>query len=125
MNTTELRSILSTLGLSQGDLARLILTSPSAVNLRATGEQVVPGPVAAYLRLILSLSPALQAKEISRLGGETMSIDACTPSNSLAKTAAESFPWCSIMGWSSALTVPCNMTAPISRARWQARSIFP
>ncbi|MDB5395473.1 MAG: hypothetical protein JWM91_2979 [Rhodospirillales bacterium] len=36
---------------------------------------MVPGPVAAYLRLILTLPPALQAKEISRLGGETMSID--------------------------------------------------
>jgi transcriptional regulator with XRE-family HTH domain len=75
MNAAELRSILSALGLSQVDLARLILISTRAVNLWATGERVVPGPVAAYLRLILSLPPALRVKEVSRLGGQTMSID--------------------------------------------------
>jgi DNA-binding transcriptional regulator YiaG len=62
MNAAELRSILSALGLSQVDLARLILISPRAVNLWATGERVVPGPVAAYLRLILSLPPRSASK---------------------------------------------------------------
>jgi DNA-binding transcriptional regulator YiaG len=62
MNAAELRSILSALGLSQVDLARLILISTRAVNLWATGERVVPGPVAAYLRLILSLPPRSASK---------------------------------------------------------------
>ncbi len=45
------------------------------MNLWATGEREVPGPVAAYLRLLLSLPPALLAKEISKLKGDAMILE--------------------------------------------------
>lgn len=70
MSASELRVTLATLGLSQVDLARLLGVTARAVNLWATDERGVPGPAAAYLRLLLGLPKALQAKELARLNQE-------------------------------------------------------
>jgi hypothetical protein len=70
MNVDELRETLASLAISQVDLARLLGVTSRAVSLWATDERGVPGPASAYLRLLLSLPKALQAKEFARLKQE-------------------------------------------------------
>jgi hypothetical protein len=70
MNADELRQSLSSLAITQLDLARLLGVTSRAVSLWATDERGVPGPAAAYLRLLLALPKALQAKELATLKQE-------------------------------------------------------
>lgn len=67
MNASDLRSTLSEIGLSQIDLARLVDVTPRAVSLWLAAQREIPGPVAAYLRLMLSLPVAQRALELARL----------------------------------------------------------
>lgn len=71
MDATEFRGALAALELTQVDLGRLVSVTPRGVNLWAMGEREVPGPVAAYLGLLLSLPRALQVQELSKLHRRT------------------------------------------------------
>lgn len=64
----SLRDVLDRLGLRQVELARLLDVSPRTVSLWATGETAVPGPVAAYLRVVQARPDALHV-ELKRLAG--------------------------------------------------------
>lgn len=75
MEPTDLRELLETLGLSQADFARLIDVTPRAVNLWTSADRAIPGPVAAYLRLLASIPAALRAQEFSRLTKEAIVTD--------------------------------------------------
>lgn len=62
-----LKRILSHLGLTQTDLARLLAVSPRTVSLWATGEINLPGPVKAYLRMLQSADQSIRTVEFRRL----------------------------------------------------------
>jgi transcriptional regulator with XRE-family HTH domain len=71
MKGLELRPLLEKLRISQADLARLVGVTPRAVNSWATSEQEeVPGPVAAYIQLLVSLPLDYQRRELMRLRPE-------------------------------------------------------
>jgi hypothetical protein len=70
MNAAEFKTILTDLGIKQTDLALLIGVTPRAISLWVTQARSVPDPVAAYLRLLVSLPKALQEKELARLKNE-------------------------------------------------------
>lgn len=74
MATHSLKSILDQLGLKQAELARLLDVSPRTVSLWATGETALPGPVAAYLRVVRSRPDVLHL-ELKRLGGREKMLD--------------------------------------------------
>src|SRR5262245_56947988 len=67
MNGSELKSVLGRLSLKQTELAQLLDVSPRAVSTWATGESPVPGPVAAYLRVLQSLPPEQLRSELATL----------------------------------------------------------
>lgn len=68
MKGSEFRSALEQLKVSQADFARLVDVTSRAVNSWATDEQgEVPGPVAAYARLLSALPQEQQFRELSRL----------------------------------------------------------
>jgi hypothetical protein len=71
MNGTELKSVLGRLGLKQTEFAQLLDVSARAVSTWATGENPVPGPVAAYLRVLQSLPPEQLRLELSKLERNT------------------------------------------------------
>lgn len=71
----SLKRILERIGLKQTELARLLDVSPRTVSLWATGEVNLPGPVAAYLRLLQAAGPDLVATEMSRLTGRPRMFD--------------------------------------------------
>ncbi|MEQ1710457.1 MAG: helix-turn-helix domain-containing protein, partial [Hyphomicrobium sp.] len=66
--TNSLKGILDQLGLKQTELARLLDVSSRTVSLWATGETALPGPVAAYLRVVRSRPDVLHL-ELKRLEG--------------------------------------------------------
>lgn len=68
MSPADLRSALNTLALPQSDFAQLVDVTPRAVSLWLCGERAIPGPLAAYLRLLLSLPAGQREAEFSRLG---------------------------------------------------------
>lgn len=70
-----LKQALERLGLKQIELARLIEVSPRTVSLWATGEVALPGPVAAYLRVLQAAGPDVLAAEFARLDGRKKSFD--------------------------------------------------
>ena len=71
----SLKNTLQRLGLKQIELARLIDVSPRTVSLWATGDAPLPGPVAAYLRLLSNLSTKERAAELARINGRQKMFD--------------------------------------------------
>jgi transcriptional regulator with XRE-family HTH domain len=69
-----LKDILERLGLRQAELARLLDVSPRTVSLWSTGETALPGPVAAYLRVVQSRPDVLHV-ELKRLEGREKMLD--------------------------------------------------
>lgn len=67
MQSTELQRALEDLRLSPADAARLLKVTGRAVGFWLSGEREVPGPVAAYLSLMLSLPAAQRDLELARL----------------------------------------------------------
>lgn len=67
MISEELRTLLGALTLSQADFGRLIGVTPRAVNLWMADERAIPGPAAAYARLLSVLPPNLRQVELGRL----------------------------------------------------------
>jgi len=68
MTDQSLKVVLDQLGLKQAELARLLDVTPRTVSLWATGETALPGPVAAYLRVICGRPEVIQS-ELQRLSG--------------------------------------------------------
>lgn len=75
MSKSGLKVTLERLGLRQSELARLVNVSSRTVSQWATGDVSLPGPVAAYLRVLQVLSPELLAQEFSRLEGRKRMLD--------------------------------------------------
>ncbi|MDX2290376.1 MAG: hypothetical protein NW217_16345 [Hyphomicrobiaceae bacterium] len=75
MQNFGLRDALDRLGLKQADFARLIEVSPRTVSLWATGESALPGPVAAYLRVLVLLPTERLAGELARIKGRKKMFD--------------------------------------------------
>jgi transcriptional regulator with XRE-family HTH domain len=67
MSGSSLKETLERLGLRQTELAKLIDVSPRTVSLWATGDTSLPGPVAAYLRVLQLLTPEALRSELGRL----------------------------------------------------------
>lgn len=67
MSPEEFKHALGKIDLYQVDFADLMGVSSRAVSLWANGPVRVPGPVQAYLRLLLSLPPEMQRVELSQL----------------------------------------------------------
>jgi hypothetical protein len=67
MTGNDLRAILTELGVTQADFARLIGVTPRAVALWMTEERSIAGPAEAYLRLLRLLPPNLRQAELKRL----------------------------------------------------------
>lgn len=67
MRHYELRAFLADLAISQADLARLVGVTSRGVNLWMSEERAIPGPVAAYARLLNSLPPDFRQVELNRL----------------------------------------------------------
>ncbi len=66
MNSTEFRASLDFLRISQVELARILNVTSRAVNTWATQDRRVPGPIEAYLNLLVSLPADYTAKELYR-----------------------------------------------------------
>lgn len=62
-----IKNYLEKLHLSQTDLAELLEVTTRTVSLWATEQREIPGPVKAYLRLLISVSPEDRQRELSRL----------------------------------------------------------
>jgi transcriptional regulator with XRE-family HTH domain len=62
-----LKRILSHIGVTQVELAKLLGVSPRTVSLWATGEISLPGPVRAYLRMLQSADASVRTVELRRL----------------------------------------------------------
>lgn len=75
MSNSSLKDILDRLGLKQAELARLIDVSPRTVSLWATGETQLPGPVAAYLRVLQLLPADVLGEELRRVNGRSRMLD--------------------------------------------------
>lgn len=75
MQEQNLKHVLERLGLRQSELARLVDVSQRSVSLWATGETPLPGPVAAYLRVLLLLPAHALAVELRRLGERNKMLD--------------------------------------------------
>lgn len=67
MTPTELHAALAALGLRPRDLAGLVDVSDRAVSLWLAGGREIPGPLAAYVGLLLNLPTALRSQELARL----------------------------------------------------------
>jgi DNA-binding transcriptional regulator YiaG len=65
MDKDEFRAALEELGISQRKFANEVNTDVTAVNRWAMGSRKVPGPAAAYLRLVLANH---RARETAREG---------------------------------------------------------
>lgn len=66
MTRQELRANLAGLGISHSNLADLVAVTPRAVSLWMTGARGIPGPVSAYVQLLVSLPPGMRQAELSR-----------------------------------------------------------
>lgn len=75
MDAKQLNDALVALSLGKQAFARLLGVTLRAVNMWCSGDREVPGPAVAYLRLLQSLPRALQAAELAKLEGTTMSYD--------------------------------------------------
>lgn len=75
MSENGLKYALERFGLRQVEFARLLEVSPRTVSQWATGTSEIPGPVAAYLRLLGNSGPAGVAGELSRLKGRSHMLD--------------------------------------------------
>ena len=67
MISDDLRMILSAVGITQAEFARLIGVTPRAVSLWMMGDRSIPGPVEAYAKLLQTLTPAQRQAEIAKL----------------------------------------------------------
>ena len=67
MTPYELRNAIADLKLSQVDLACLVGVTPRAVNTWLSASRSIPGPVTAYVNLLLKLPLGIQQIELSRL----------------------------------------------------------
>jgi hypothetical protein len=74
MNREELRNMVITLGISQGDLANLLGVTPRAISLWLAGTRQIPGPAAAYIELFASLPVGARQSEMAKRikGSKTM-----------------------------------------------------
>ncbi len=70
MTNQDLRAVVERLELSQADLAKLLEVTPRSVNLWATGQRAVPGPVAAYLRIFEMVPQPFRDAELARIRKE-------------------------------------------------------
>lgn len=75
MRDRQLKDVLERIGLKQAELARLIGVSQRTVSQWATGDAALPGPAAAYLRVLQKLPPAALAEEFGRLEGRKLMLD--------------------------------------------------
>ena len=75
MPNRKLKDVLLRIGLKQAELARLIGVSQRTVSQWATGDADLPGPVAAYLRVLQKLAPEALAEELGRLEGRKLMLD--------------------------------------------------
>ncbi|HKZ95410.1 MAG TPA: helix-turn-helix domain-containing protein [Hyphomicrobiaceae bacterium] len=71
----SLKDVLERLGLRQAELAKLLDVSPRTVSQWATGDTALPGPVAAYLRVLQMAGPAAVTEELGRLKGRSKMFD--------------------------------------------------
>jgi hypothetical protein len=67
MLSSDLKSILAELAISQTDLAKLVAVTPRAVAMWIAGDREAPGAVEAYLRLLIGLPPGQRQAELSRI----------------------------------------------------------
>jgi hypothetical protein len=67
MLSDDLKAILSGVGVTQVEFARLIGVTPRAVSLWMVGDRAIPGPVEAYARLLQALTPPQRQVEIAKL----------------------------------------------------------
>jgi hypothetical protein len=67
MTAADLRATLGTLDLRQHQAARLLGVTIRAVGMWINEEREIPGPVAAYFNLLISLPVALRAREFARI----------------------------------------------------------
>jgi len=67
MTAAELRTTLESLDLRQHQAARLLGVTIRAVGMWINEEREIPGPVAAYFNLLMSLAAALRVKEFARI----------------------------------------------------------
>ena len=67
MDGNELRAVLTELGITQADFARLVGVTPRAITLWVSNERAISGPAEVYLRLLLLLPANLRQVELSRL----------------------------------------------------------
>lgn len=63
----DLRAVMGKLRLSTLELARLLGVTQRAVNMWLKADRKLPGPVKAYLRLLMSLPSDAVAVELHRL----------------------------------------------------------
>lgn len=75
MSNLSLKDILDRLGLKQTELARLIDVSPRTVTHWASGDAQLPGPVAAYLRVLQQLPAKALAGELQSVKRRSKMID--------------------------------------------------
>src|SRR5438128_378669 len=74
MEAIRLRTTLMSLGVNQAQFADFIKVSPRALGFWLSGEHEVPGAVAAYLNLVMSLPPAMLAREAARMRKENVTM---------------------------------------------------
>jgi hypothetical protein len=67
MTSSDLRAILTELGITQIDFARLVGVTGRAVTLWIGDERPIPGPVIAYVRVMQLLPANLRQIELNRL----------------------------------------------------------
>lgn len=67
MAPDDLRAAFEALNLRQYQAAMLLGVTQRAVGMWVNGEREVPGPVSAYVNLLLSLPGALRAQELAKL----------------------------------------------------------
>lgn len=75
MLKTSLKLQLQRLGIRQTELARLLEVSARTVSLWSTGAVPIPGPVAAYLRVLEATGPEGLDRELTRLAHRTHRIN--------------------------------------------------
>ena len=76
MQREDLIRALADLEIGKSEFAMLLGVTVRAVGMWSSGDREIPGPVAAYLRLLQSLPGALQVREMARLSkGEAIMYD--------------------------------------------------
>jgi DNA-binding transcriptional regulator YiaG len=63
----KLKSSLNELGITQEDFARLVGVTGRAVSLWMTKKRRIPGPIQAYMQLLLKVPQDLRRLEFNRL----------------------------------------------------------